>query len=335
MVGFLKIFELPQASTVAKDIDTLYNFIFWFSIVIFVVVVGTTCYFVWRYRRSRNDPEKTAYITGHTLLESTTAAILFVAVMVMFYWGWVKYEKLITAPSNSLEINVIGKQWLWEFEYTNGRKMINEIVVPKGKPVKLLMTSADVLHSFYVPNFRIKQDVVPKAYTTVWFNATQTGDHKVFCAEYCGTAHSKMMAVVKVVEAQDYERWQVTWEFEQKLSMSEAQAALPVTDAASEVSVASMAERGKKIFGGKGCVACHSVTGQAVIGPAVNGIFGKEEELTDGTKVTVDENYLRESLMDPHVKLVKGYQALMPTYRGTLTDDEVNALVAYIKGLEK
>lgn len=340
MIEFFKIFKLPEASTLAHGFEVLYDFIYWFSILTFIIIVGTMVYFMWRYRRSRNDPKKTTYLTGHTPTELSVALILFVFVMVMFYWGWVEYQKHLTVPANAIEINVIGKQWLWEFEYTNGRKMVNKVVVPKGKPVKLIMTSADVLHSFYVPNFRVKQDVVPKAYTKVWFNATQTGEHQVYCAEYCGTAHSKMLAKVHVVEPKEYNRWQVSWELEQKLGVSKAQAAEKAPEVAmkkeepEEKPIVSTTERGKKLFAEKGCTACHSVTGQVLVGPSIKGIFGHEVELKDGSKVTVDENYLRESIMDPQVKLVKGFQPLMPTYRGTLSDEEINALVAYIKSLK-
>lgn len=352
-----KVYHLPEASTLAPGFEFVYDLIYWFSIATFAAIAGATIYFMWRYRRSRVHPEKTTYLTGHTPTELGVAIFLFISVMIMFYLGWVNYQKHITTPPNSIEINVVGKQWLWEFEYTNGRKMVNEIIVPKGKPVKLLMTSSDVIHSFFVPNFRIKQDVVPGAYTTVWFNATQVGENIVYCAEYCGTAHSKMLAKVKVLEPKDYERWQVTWELEQKLGIpiGKVEAAEKPTEVAltqpdtgvteekpeekpeekAEEPVSSTAERGKKVFAEKGCTACHSTTGAVLVGPPVNGVFGHDVELKDGSKAHVDENYLRESIMNPQAKLVKGFQPLMPTYKGTLTDDEVNALVAYIKSLSK
>lgn len=339
LFDYFKIFRLPEASTLAGNYEFLYDLIFWFSIFVFISVVGSTIYFLWRYRRSRTNPEKTAYLTGHTPTELGVAVFLFISVMIMFYMGWVDYQKLLDAPSNSLEINVLGKQWRWEFEYTNGRKMVNEVVVPKGKPVKLLMTSSDVLHSFYVPNFRIKQDVIPKAYTTVWFNATQIGENIVYCAEYCGTAHSKMLAIVKVVEPEEYERWQKRWEVERKLGMSVSKVRVAEKSIAQpgieEELVVSIAERGNKVFVSKGCTACHSVTGQVMVGPSLKGIFGIEVDLKDAKRASRDENYLRESIMDPHVKVVKGFQPLMPTYKGTLSDDEINALVAYIKSLKK
>jgi len=357
IVDFFKIFHLPEASTVAHSFEVLYDFIFWFSVISFVIVIGGMFYFLWKYRRSAVNPEKTTYITGHTPTESGVAIILFLVAMVMFFWGWRDYKVLLTAPADSIEINVVGKQWIWEFEYTNGRKMVNKIVVPRGKPVKMLMTSADVIHSFFVPDFRIKQDIIPKAYTTVWFNAIENGEHVIFCAEYCGTAHSKMLAKVIVVDPKEYERWQITWELEQKLGIQLTDADTPTVIKDEKVAmkdtfekpadeekeekkevtkepVVSTADRGKKVFASKGCTACHSATGAVLVGPPINGIFGHMVELKDGSKVKVDENYLRQSIMDPQATIVKGFQPLMPTYRGTLTDDEINALVAYIKSLK-
>ena len=331
MIKFFKIFELPQASTMAGKVDALYDFIFWVSLMSFLVIILGTAYFVWRYRRLGDNPSATPYITGHTPTEISVAAVLFIIVMAIFYWGWIDYSEMITTKPNSLEINVTGRQWMWEFEYTNGRKMVNELVVPKGQPVKLIMGSADVLHSFYVPNFRLKQDVVPGAYTKLNFTATQGGEHQVYCAEYCGTAHSKMLAKLKVVEPKEYQRWQTTWEVEQSLGIQPAQAA--ESSAGQPTGIENPAERGKGLFAAKGCTACHSVSGQVLVGPSLKGVFGHEIELTDGSKITADENYLRESLMEPSLKLVKGFQAIMPTYKGTLKDDEINDLVAYIKSL--
>ena len=306
---------LPQASTISQNVDSLFNFIFWISLISFIGVVVTMIYFVIKYRRSRWDPFKTHYITGHSAMEISVSLGLFILVMVIFAWGWIDYKKIIHAPADTLEISVLGKQWLWEFEYANGRKLTNELIVPKGRPVKLIMSSADVLHSFYIPNFRLKQDVIPGTYTTLWFEATQVGEHPVFCAEYCGTAHSKMLATVKVLEPNDYKRW----EKEEKKEKG---------------AVISPIELGKNLFTQKGCNVCHTVTTQNLVGPGLLGIFGKEVELSDGKKNKRDENYFRESLMQPQAKLVKGFPPVMPTFQGTLTDEEVNALVAYLKSLK-
>jgi cytochrome c oxidase subunit II len=321
--SFMK--TLPIASTFAEDVDALYSFIYWISLVSFLIIVVGMVYLVWKYHRSKVPEGKTSYITGYTPLEAGVSVILLVLVMVIFYWGWVDYKKMLIAPRDAMEINIMGRQWLWEVEYNNGRKLVNEIVIPKGKPVKLIMGSADVLHSFYVPAFRAKQDLVPGAYTSLWFNATEEGEYDVFCAEYCGTAHSQMLAKIKVVKAKEYTRWQRQWELNQQLGIQSEGASKPM----------SLVERGEKLITSKGCVACHTVNGNTLIGPTFKGSYGHEVELADGTKVKMDENYLRSSIMDPTAQLVKGYQPVMPTFRGTLTDDEVNAIVAYIKSLGK
>ncbi|MBI4041677.1 MAG: cytochrome c oxidase subunit II [Deltaproteobacteria bacterium] len=315
---------LPQASSSAHSFEILFGVIFWFSLISFLAVSTAIVFFVIKFHRTRRDPFKTPFIHGHTVLETSVAVGLFVVVMIFFIWGWADYKKILNAPQDPLEINVIGKQWLWEMEYSNGRKLINEMVVPKDEPVKLLFSSADVIHSFFIPNFRLKQDVVPGLYTTLWFQASLLGEHPVLCAEYCGSAHSKMLATLKVVSKEDYDTWQKQWEKAKTQKVEEAQ-----EDAA------SMAEQGKGLFTQKGCTACHTVTGQKLIGPPLNGIFGKEVELQDGSKHFRDENYIRESLMTPGAKMVKGFAPLMPTFQGTLSDSEVNAVIAYLKSLKE
>lgn len=343
MVALLNsIVGLPQASTIAASVDVLYDFVFWVSLVSLVGITAAMLYCMVRYRRSKSDPEKTPYIEGHTPSELGMSVVLFIIVMVIFYWGWVDYKKILTAPAGAMEINVTARQWAWQFEYTNGRKMLGELVVPAGRPVRLLMSSNDVLHSFFVPNFRVKQDIVPGAYTTLWFEAPEVGEHPVYCAEYCGTAHSKMLATLRVIDADEYAQWQMKWEYGQKLGIGEAEAAeatpadstaAPAADGAAPAAGEDLATRGKRAFAEKGCNACHSITGESVVGPTVKGLFGSEREFVDGATATADENYLRESIMDPQQHVVKGFQPVMPTFRGTLTDDDTNALIAYIKSL--
>lgn len=317
---------LPQASTFAADVDWLFDFVFWFSVVGLVGVTAAGLWFMWRYRRSHADPEKTAYIEGHAPSELGVSVFLFVVVMAIFYWGWIDYKTMLEAPPGAMEINVTGRQWAWQFEYPNGRKEATMLTLPKGVPVKLIMGSADVLHSFYVPALRVKQDLVPGAYTSLWFEATQTGEFPILCAEYCGTAHSRMLSTLKIVEPDAYERWHKRWEFAQQFGVAEAQAAtLPP---------ASLAEKGKKLFAEKACTACHTVDGSALVGPSLKGMFGSKRLFADGSSVVADENYVRQSLMDPQAKVVKGFQPVMPTQRGLLTDEEINALVAYIKSVK-
>lgn len=322
-------FELPKASTIAASIDNLYNFIHWVSLISFVGIVAACLYFIFKYHRSRSDPDKTPYIEGHHLSEIIISIGLFIVVMIIFAWGWIDYKKIIVDPFKPLEVNITGKQWLWEVEYQNGRKLTNELVVPLGQPVKLVMTSNDVLHSFFIPNFRLKQDVIPNSYTFLSFTAIKKGDHPVFCAEYCGTAHSKMLANVKVIEPVDYQKWQQEWEFKQKGGIPLAKAGT------AENSNESPVQKGTSLFASKGCIACHTATDQKMVGPGMQGIYGHKVELENGSEVTVDENYLRESLMEPQAKIVKGFAPVMPTFKGTLTDQEAGDLISYIKSLEK
>jgi len=337
MLGYINIINLPQASTVAKSVDLLYDYIFYFSAAAFIAVIGAIVYFLIRYNRRRSNPELTPYIEGHPILETSVMVLLFVVVMAIFYIGWRDYRVMLKTPPHSMEVNITGRQWLWDIEYPNGRHLTNELVVPKGKPVKLIMTSADVLHSFFIPDFRLKRDIVPGTYVTLWFNATQTGEHQVFCAEYCGTSHSGMLAKVRVMEEEEYARWMNTWEWEKQLGISTAVAASPSGSAPGKpgepVAALSPAERGQKLSSEKGCTACHTSTGAKLVGPSFKGIFGHEVELENGQKVLADENYLRESIVEPNAKMVKGYQPLMPTFKGTLTDDEITSLIAYIKSL--
>ncbi|MBI4211737.1 MAG: cytochrome c oxidase subunit II [Deltaproteobacteria bacterium] len=326
----LALFKLPQSSTMAPNIDNLFNFILWVSIVSFTIIVVGLIVFVLKYHRRRSDPEKTPYIEGHTPLELSICTVLFVLLMGIFAWGWIDYAKIITPAQNAVEINLIGRQWLWELEYSNGRKLTNELVIPKGKPVTLIMSSADVIHSFFVPAFRLKQDVVPGAYTQLNFTATEIGIFPAYCAEYCGTAHSGMIAKVRVVEPEAFEKWQQIWEIEQQLG-EDSRGDRPVAPTATTEKPEA---RGQRIYAEKGCSACHTTTGQPLVGPSFKGLFGKQEELADGKKTTVDENYLRESIMDPQAKLVKGFQPVMPTYKGQLSDEEVNGIVAFIKSLK-
>ncbi|HLD74587.1 MAG TPA: cytochrome c oxidase subunit II [Bdellovibrionota bacterium] len=314
---------MPRASTLASNIDALFNFIFWSSVVSFVLIVAALIFFTIHYHRRKRKEDGTTYIEGHGPTEFSVATLLTILVMVIFAWGWADYKKIIEIPGDALEINVIAHQWWWDFEYADGIKTRDELVVPLGKNIKLLMSSADVIHSFYIPDFRLKQDVVPGSYTTLWFNATQEGSFQVFCAEYCGLDHSQMLAQVKVMSPALFARWQRNKKKEESAVTAQVQA-LPVSPTVA---------RGKKLYADKGCNACHSEAGQQGVGPTSLGAFGKERELVDGSKVKMDENYIRESMMEPNAKVVKGFPPVMPPFKGQLTDEDVNALVAYIKSL--
>ena len=310
----------------APMVDNLFNFVLWVSIVSFALIVFGMVYFTIKYSRKKRSEHHTLYVTGHTPLEMGISFVLLVLVMIIFYWGWKDYKMMKMPPADALEINVIAKQWLWQFQYSDGRLLTNELVVPKGKAVNLIMTSQDVLHSLFMPTFRIKQDVVPNTYTSLWFIATEAGEQPIYCAEYCGTGHSAMLGKVRVLEPDDFEDW-----------MNNPEAAAVVTTASATPAAAkpaSLADVGVGLYNSKGCSACHSVTGSVLVGPSFKGIFGQTIELADGKKAVVDENYIRESIMEPQAKLVKGFQPIMPTFKGQLKDEEVNALIAYIKSLK-
>lgn len=314
MIGF----ALRQGSTMAAKVDGLAAFILWTSAISFFIIVFGKLFFIFRFHRRRVPEHQSIYLTGHTATELSVAGILTVWVMVIFWWGWTDYKEFRSAPRGAMEINIIGQQWSWSMLYPNGTKLSNELIVPKGKPVKLIMTSKDVIHSFYIPDFRIKQDVIPNTYTSLWFEAKETGEYPVYCAEYCGTAHSGMLATVKVVEPEEYEDWELGF----------------VDEAKQKGGVRSLADTGRELYNTKGCVACHTLDGKQGIGPTFSGLYGKEELLEGGAKIGADENYIRESIMEPVTKVVKGYPPIMPTMKGQLTDEELNALIAFIKSLK-
>ncbi|MBI2608914.1 MAG: cytochrome c oxidase subunit II [Deltaproteobacteria bacterium] len=312
------IAKLPQASNFAPLVDHLYDFIFWVSVVSFFIIVGMMGYFVLKYHRKRKAEDSTPYIEGHGPTEFAMAAVLFVLVMVIFAWGWMDYRKMLHSPEKTLEINIIGKQWFWNAEYPNGRKLKDELVVPEGADVKLTMTSADVIHSFYIPDFRIKQDVVPGQFTKLWFKPTKEGEYTAFCAEYCGFDHSRMLARVKVLRPKAFKKWYDNWKDE--ATQTEGDLTSPI-------------EKGRLVFEAKACNACHTVDGKPLVGPSFLKTYGTKRPLEGGGEILMDENYVRESLMDPQLKISKGYPPAMPTFRGQLTDEEVNHVVAYLKSL--
>lgn len=310
------ILLLPQASTMAPAVDALFDFILWTSVFSFLLIVFGKIFFLIRFWRKKGGEHATPYITGHTVTELSVAAVLLIWGMVIFYWGWTDYKKLRTAPAGAMEVYVTGRQWSWQFQYPDGQKT-SELIVPRGRPVKLIMGSEDVLHSFFIPAFRVKQDLIPKSYMSLWFEATQTGEFPVYCAEYCGTAHSAMLSKVRVLEPNDFEDWQLGQQFAEASAPTENLEAL-----------------GKTVYTTKACSACHTVDGKASLGPTFAGLWGHKVELADGKKVVVDETYIRESLMEPTAKVVKGFQPVMPTMKGQITEEEIKAVIEYIKSLK-
>ena len=313
MYFFQDLFLPPQRSTVAADTDALFGFIHATSFIFLVLIVVAIVGFSIIYRR-RSEHDTTPVITHNAKLEITWSVIPFILVMIVFGWGFRGYLNLRTAPPDAYEVRAIGKSWLWEFHYENGTVSVGELHVPVDRPVKLVMNSTDVIHSFYVPDYRIKRDVLPGRYSSVWFEATETGESRVFCTEYCGTAHSDMMAKVVVHEEEEFNNWLAT--------------------ANVQDSNLPPAELGAELVVRNACSTCHSNDGSERQGPSFAGLFGKTETLEDGSTVTVDENYIRSSILRPNVQIVAGYQPVMPPYEGTLDDNQINAIIAYIKTLD-
>lgn len=325
MLGLLLEFStpnLPQASTMAGSVDTVYAFIYWVSVICFIAIVGAGTWFVFKYRRkTENDP--TPYIEGHSPTEIGISVALFILVMGLFWVGWVDFMKMRTSPMNAYEVNVIGQQWSWDFQYANGKRFKNELHIPANTPIKLIMTSSDVLHSFYIPAFRLKRDVIPGTYQYLAFTANMPGEYDIYCAEYCGLDHSQMLGKVIVMDPAVFAHWE------------DGVGPFATKKDGGKSAPKSLVEMGQELFVSKTCSACHSNDGTTRVGPTFKGLFGKNETTTDGKSVTVDEAYIRESMMDPNKVIVKGFvPGTMPTFAGQLSDDDVNALVAYIKSLQ-
>jgi cytochrome c oxidase subunit 2 len=298
-----------QASTVAGKVDALFLFLVAVTVVFSGLIFFLVLVFVLKFRR-KSDNERPRAIHGSLPLELLWTIIPLGITMVIFVWGAYLYFAMTVPPASAMEIYVVGKQWMWKLQHPGGQREINELHVPADRPVKLTMTSEDVIHSFFVPAFRVKRDVVPGKYTSVWFQATKTGEYYLFCSQYCGTSHAVMGGRIIVMEPTDYERW---------LAGGVAEESLPAA--------------GERLFTRLGCNTCHRTdgTGRA---PSLVGKFGKTEKLTTGETVLVDETYVRESILNPQAKLVAGYPPIMPTFKGLVTEDGLLQLIAYIKSLK-
>jgi cytochrome c oxidase subunit 2 len=302
----------PEASTTAGSTDWLFHFILWISVFFLLLIVGLMVAFVWSYRRRPGlEAEKTA--AHHTQLELTWTIIPTILAGIIFYFGISGYVDIYTPPHNAREVQVTGQKWKWLFTYPNGL-VSGDLHVPIGEPTRLVLRSEDVLHSFFIPSFRMKMDVVPGRYTKMWFTPTELGSHQVYCAEYCGTNHSGMLSQVVVHTPAEYEKW-LRDEEDKNLNRS------PV-------------EIGADLYKTRGCAQCHSLDGTRGIGPSFKGVFGKEEFMADGSKLTVDEDYIHESIIEPQAKIVAGFAPVMPTFKGKLKDKEIAGLVEYIKSLK-
>ena len=303
-------FYPDQASNFAPSVDSLMSFLILVSLFFAVAITAAIVIFFFKYHRKSKD-EIGVPIHGDMRLEVMWIVVPSILSLAMFGWGAVVYVDFRHAPQDTLDIYVIGKQWMWKIQQPNGHREINELHVPVGRDVKLVLASEDVIHDFFVPAFRVKMDVVPGHYNTMWFRPTKAGRYQFFCSQYCGTNHAVMGGWVTVMEPSDYAAW---------LSGSTGEDANPVV-------------AGEKLFTEKACSTCHlsNGTGRA---PSLNGVYGGTVRLADGSSVTADEAYIRESILLSNAKIVAGYQPLMPSFQGQLTEEQILSLTAYIKSLQ-
>lgn len=304
----MRLFGVPlfpeQASSLAADVDALYFFLIAVSGFVCLLVVVAVFWFIVKYRRKSETEEPPKPIHGHLGLEIAWSVAPMLVFLVIFFWGAHLFIIQLDPPADAAEVYVVGKQWMWKVQHPEGKREINELHVPVGRKVKLWMTSEDVIHSFFIPAFRMKMDAVPGRYTATWFEATKTGVYHLFCAEYCGTEHSRMIGRVVVMEPAAYQQWLTSG---------------PISP--------TVRDEGEALLEKYACITCHG-TGRA---PAFAGVFGSQVKLADGTTVTADEEYVRESILDPATKIVAGYDALMPSFRGQIKEDEIMKIISYLK----
>lgn len=299
----------PQASTVSPQVDWLFDLIFWIALFFFILIAGLLTLFVFLYRR--REGHRPGPAPDHSMpLEITWTVIPLLLGILIFYLGFGIFMDMSTPPANAYEVLVTGQRWKWLFTYPNGYVDEN-LHVPVDRPVRLVMSSEDVIHSLFIPDFRVKMDVVPGRYTKTWFQATRTGDFLLTCAEYCGTSHSDMSALVVVHEPGGFEVW--------------------LEKASNFLDTMSPAEAGEKLYKRSGCSQCHSVDGKSGTGPTFLGLYGSSQPVRGGGTVVVDENYVRESILDPQASVVAGFDPVMPTYRGRLKDREISAIIEFLK----
>ena len=293
----------------AGRVDALYFFLLAISVFFSLLIAGLIVFYAIRYRR--RDPMSVGEVIHEAMaLEITWTVIPFIISMVIFVWGASVYFAMSRPPDETLNIYVVGKQWMWKFQHLDGQREINELHVPSGRPVKLIMTSEDVIHDVFVPAFRVKADVIPGRYTNLWFQPTKPGRYHLFCAEYCGTRHSGMTGEVIVMEPSEFQAW--------------------LTGGALEGSLASA---GAKLFNDLACNTCHRPDAQGR-GPILEGLFGNTVKLQNGETMTVDEAYVRESILNPSAKVTAGFQPIMPTFQGLVTEEQLLELIEYVKSLK-
>ena len=301
---------IPEsASTYSGDVDALYFYISGVTVFFTLLISFVIIFFVIKYRR-RNPFEIPRPIEGSMKLETLWSVIPLLIAMSIFFWGAKVYFNQYRPPKNAIEVYVVGKQWMWKFQHATGQREINELHIPVGRKIKLIMATEDVIHDVFVPAFRIKADVVPGRYTTEWFEATKPGRYHFFCAEYCGMNHSGMRGYVEVMEPTDYENW-----------------------LSGNTSGASPAAAGRGMYESLGCVSCHGANAEGGRGPGLMALYGSKVVLSNGPGVTADEGYLRESILNPQARVVTGYGPIMPSFQGQISEEQLLQVVAYIKSL--
>jgi len=299
-----------SASTFSWRVDALYFYLSGVTLFFALLISAVLIFFVIRYRR-RTPYEIPRPVAGSHKLETLWTVIPFVIAMTMFVWGAQIYFDQYKPPANAIEVYVVGKQWMWKLQHATGQREINELHIPVGRKIKLIMTSEDVIHDFFVPAFRTKADVVPGKYTTLWFEATTPGTYHLFCAEYCGMNHSGMTGSVIVMEPREFDNW-----------------------LSGNTGSMTPATAGQQLYQTLGCASCHGANGEGGRGPTLAGAFGKMASLQSGQSVVVDEVYVRESILNPQAKIVAGFGPIMPTFQGQISEDQLMQLVAYIKSLQ-
>jgi len=301
-------FVPESASTESANVDALYFYLSGVTVFFTLLISGVIIFFVIRYRR-RTPHEIPRPIAGSHMLETLWSVIPFVISMSFFVWGAGLYFRQSRTPKNALEVYVVGKQWMWKIQHATGQREINELHVPVGRKIKLIMTTEDVIHDFFVPAFRVKTDVVPGRYTVLWFEATTPGKYHLFCAEYCGMNHSSMIGSIVVMEPTAFNDW-----------------------LNGNVNQQSAAASGQQLYQTLGCASCHGANGEGGRGPALLGVFNSNVQLSSGT-VQANESYIRESILTPNAKLVNGFGPIMPTFQGVVNEEQVVQLMTYIKSL--
>ena len=312
MLEIINRFILPPVnSTFAGDVDALFTFINLVSVILLLGITLAIVYFSIKYKR-KSDDYITPVIQHNTALEVTWTVIPLILILIVFFWGFRGYVEMRTPPQNAYEVYVTANSFFWQFTHPNGVQTTGELNVPNGRPVKLIMQSRDVIHSFFVPDYRIKQDVLPGRYTTAWFQTKEAVESVVFCTEYCGSGHSGMAAKVISMEPDDFNTWLLD-------AKAESERELPLAD------------QGRNLYQQQGCFACHSIDGNPGIGPSYKGLYGSTRTFADGSSQVADEDYIKRSIYDPGSQIVAGYGGIMISYQGLMNDQQVNALIEFIK----